>query len=224
MLTPRLFACVGFISGRGILADVGTDHAYLPVYAVKSGLCQAAVACDIAPGPLSSARLNVENARLTEKIRLVLSDGLDQVLPDGISDVVIAGMGGELIIDIVSRAKWLENGINLILQPNTKEAELVKYLCRSGFSIKSKKACRDGRFIYVVVNAAYSGIKKELSELEAWLEGFELNDENVKAYIRKQADRILLASLGMEKSSHEGSAERSAELKLLADNLIRAVE
>ena len=102
-LSKRLMLCAGLVAGGKTVCDFGTDHALLPVYLVENGVCERAHACDIADGPLKSAQKSVEASPCADRIRIIKSDGLDNVSPEGISDVVIAGMGGELIIDIVAR-------------------------------------------------------------------------------------------------------------------------
>lgn len=157
MLNKRLLTCAEFVIGDGIAVDVGTDHAYLPVYLVKSGIVKKAYACDIAQGPLLSAQKSVEREGLSGSIKIIKSDGLENVSSSGVSDVIIAGMGGELIEDIISRAEWVKNGVNLVLQPNTKVSELMSYLYKNGYKIKSEKAVADKRFTYIVINAEYIG-------------------------------------------------------------------
>ncbi|MBR6874655.1 MAG: SAM-dependent methyltransferase, partial [Ruminococcus sp.] len=103
----RLLACARLVRGSRA-ADVGTDHGYLPMYLVQNGICESALACDINEKPLASARENIEKAGLSDKIGVYLSDGLGSVPCEGITDVIVAGMGGELIADIISRANWIK--------------------------------------------------------------------------------------------------------------------
>ena len=103
---------------------------------------------------------------LEDKITLIRSDGLDDVPLQGVSDIVIAGMGGELIFRILGRKISELGGINLILQPNTREAELVGWLYENGFEILAQRAVTDAGLIYIVINAVYKGEMRALSELE----------------------------------------------------------
>ena len=98
MIDNRLKKCCEFVSGRGVVCDVGTDHAYLAAELVLSGKCNKVIASDIKSGPLEAARKTVEKYALSDKIELVLSDGLENIDGLGVSDIVIAGMGGETII------------------------------------------------------------------------------------------------------------------------------
>ena len=76
------------------VCDVGTDHGYLPCFMIKENMCKKALACDVAPMPLKSAEEHINREGLSDRIGTVLSDGLDNVHPEGITDVVMAGMGG----------------------------------------------------------------------------------------------------------------------------------
>lgn len=219
MLTKRLAMCAELVGGRGIVCDIGTDHAYLPVYLVESGKCTNAYACDVADGPLSSARSTVTQSGLADKIRLIKSDGLNSVPPDGISDVVLAGMGGELIMDIIGRADWLKNGVNLVLQPNTRETELIKYLCGNGFDITQKRACEDGRFIYIALGAKYSGNIREISDFDAYVYGLDMADEASCKYIMKQSERIAAAAKGMLSGRNASAHQEAERLEMLAERL-----
>ncbi len=153
-MDSRLLTCARLCKGD-VLCDVGTDHGYLPCYMIENGLCKKAYACDIAPGPLSSAETHIKERSLSDKITAILSDGLDNVEKGDITDVVIAGMGGELIADIIARCGWLKDGITLVLQPMTKPDILRKRLYDLGFCVKSELACISGRFVYSVMQVVY---------------------------------------------------------------------
>lgn len=98
MLDKRLKLCADMVSGEGIVCDVGTDHAYLPVELILSGKCEKVIASDINEHPLDAAARTIKKYGVSDKISLVLSDGLENVPLDGVSDIIIAGMGGETII------------------------------------------------------------------------------------------------------------------------------
>ena len=91
-------------------------------------MCKKALACDVAPMPLKSAEEHINREGLLDRIGTVLSDGLDNVPPEGITDVVMAGMGGELIARLLEKCPWVKNGVNLVLQPMTKWDVLRKWL------------------------------------------------------------------------------------------------
>ena len=119
-LCPRLQMVADFVRDGAAVADIGTDHAYLPVALVLSGKCPRAVVSDLREMPLENARQAIRRYHLEDRIVACLSDGLDEIAPDWAQDIIIAGMGGELIAAILARAPWLRNeGKRLILQPMT---------------------------------------------------------------------------------------------------------
>ena len=151
----RLLTCVKLCKGD-FVADIGTDHGYLPCYMVQNGLCSGAFACDIAPKPLESAEKNIALQGLDDKIQTILTNGLENVPCDKITDIVIAGMGGEMIVSILEGCSWIKRKpVNLVLQPMTKWDFLRRWLYENGFAVTNELACVEGRFVYSVMQTAY---------------------------------------------------------------------
>ena len=164
-LDERLSLCAEFVRQGAKTADIGTDHAYLPVYLVQSGRTDFAVAADVRVGPLENARGNIAESGLENKIKTVLSDGLEKISPDEAEDIVIAGMGSELMIRIIEAAPWLRDSTkHLILQPMTRAEQLREYLCRRGFRIESEKACISCKKTYSVMLCIYDGIVRDCDD------------------------------------------------------------
>ena len=169
-LDARLKLCASFVREGTRLADVGTDHAYLPVKLAAEGKILSAVACDIRQGPLDNARSNIMRFGVEDKVTTVLSDGLDAVPPDSAWDIVIAGMGGELMAAIIRRTRWLYDGKRrLILQPMTRAEVLRTFLCENGFCIEEEKACAVGGKCYSVMQCRYDGIVRPCDERMAYI-------------------------------------------------------
>ncbi len=147
-LSPRLFAIAELVSPCNVLADIGTDHAHLPVEMIRSGRCRRAFACDVNQGPLQRARSAVEQAELSHSITLVCSDGLRSV-PQEYDAVVIAGMGGDLIARILYEQppRCAEK---IVLQPMTKPEVLRRFLFRHGYSILRERAVSEGEKQYII--------------------------------------------------------------------------
>ncbi len=124
MLDKRLRLCADMVVGKRV-CDVGTDHAYLAAALLAEGKCDTAIASDINEKPLAAARATLEKTCVLDRCTLILSDGLKNVPMDGITDIVIAGMGGELIAKILSESNGI-NDKNLILQPMTRSEFLIK--------------------------------------------------------------------------------------------------
>lgn len=216
----RLLACAELCKGSKAV-DVGTDHGHLAAHLVMQGLCENVVACDINEKPLMAAKDTVKRLGLEDKIQTVISDGLDEISPDGITDVFIAGMGGELIADIISRAEWLKsNKVNLVLQPMTKWDHLRKWLYEQGFEVKRELPCEDGRFVYSVMQAEYIGRKPDHEcDIEyLYIGRVDADSASGRKYLTRQAERLETAANGMMRSPDK---KQTAEEMLAAAARIR---
>lgn len=157
MLNTRLHACADFITPGARVCDVGTDHAQLAVYLLESGIAEDVIASDIGQGPLQAAQRTIQAHGLSAKIRTILSDGLQSIPPEGLTHIVIAGMGGETIIHILENCPFPLTQIRLILQPMTKARDLRKWLYANGFALCCEVCVRDERYLYAVMQAQYTG-------------------------------------------------------------------
>ncbi len=167
-LNARLLSAAELTRQGAVLADIGTDHAYLPLFLLSEGRISYAFATDVNKGPLASARANAEEYGLTEKMSFILTDGATALSGKGITDYTICGMGGELIADIVDRAPHLNDAsINLILQPMSRQEKLRAYLLSHGFEIICESYSYDAGKYYVCLQATYTGKCREISEIEA---------------------------------------------------------
>lgn len=160
-LDPRLASAVPYILPGARVADVGTDHAYLPIYLVKEGYAAFAVASDINRGPLGSAKENIAAAGLSDRIPTLLCDGLAKLEPFSPDHILIFGMGGELIIRILSEAPWVKDPkIRLVLQPMSRAHLLRAWLNENGFTVIGESLSESGK-IYQTVCAEYTGKSEE---------------------------------------------------------------
>ena len=174
-LNRRLLAAAAFVRQGSVLADVGTDHAYLPVYLISKGISVRAIAADINQGPIKRAEQNIASAGLASAIETRLTDGLLGLDRLGITDIAICGMGGELISKILEDAPFTASrDIRLILQPMTKADLLRSWLLSHGYEIVDESIVRDDR-IYQVICAEYSGINTEYSPIELLLGRHNIN-------------------------------------------------
>lgn len=212
MLDNRLKMCADMISGKGIVCDVGTDHALLAAYLITTGKCEKVIASDINEGPLESARKTVEKYGISEKVELVLSDGLKNVNGEGVSDIVIAGMGGETIVKILSERQFDLNGIRLILQPMTKAEILRKWLADYGYKIVSENGVSEGEKLYTVITASAMPGCESLTEFES-LRGLFSDDDEIGRKIRqKEAERLLKVSKSLKKAGKVNDAVHYAAM------------
>lgn len=140
------------------VADIGTDHAYLPAYLVLNGISPKALACDVRKGPLDNAKKTVEQYGISDKITLRLSDGFDEILPSEAEDFVMCGMGGTLMEELVSRTEWLKDkSKRIIVQPQSHAEDIRRYFAENGFEILFEDACIDSGKIYCAMAAEYTG-------------------------------------------------------------------
>lgn len=204
MTDNRLLTCAKLVKGNKAV-DVGTDHGYLAVYLISEGICDTVIACDVNEKPLNAARKTVKKSGYEEKIEVVLSDGLDNVKSDGVTDIIMAGMGGELIVKLLEKCSWIKdkgNSINLVLQPMSKSHILRKWLFDNNFSVEKELACEDGGFVYSVMQTSFTGLKPEYLCDNRYLYGGRVEaDEYGAAYLQRQAQRLKTAGLGMLKSA-----------------------
>lgn len=150
-LSPRLQMVADFVLPCACAADIGTDHGYLPVWLLQNGVIQSAIAADIHAGPLANARQSAAAYDLEERFRFVQADGLQFSGAQAADVITIAGMGGETICTILAAAPWLREGRRLILQPQSKAAELADWLWSSGFTIEDAALCRDAGKRYLAL-------------------------------------------------------------------------
>lgn len=153
-LSKRMKFVADFITPGNILADIGTDHGFIPIHMVLEGKIDKAYALDINKGPLARADEHIKEYGLSEKIETRLSDGLHKLNANEAQTVLIAGMGGSLIIKILSEGEHALEGVNeLVLSPHT-EADLVReFLGKSDFIIDREGMVYDAEKYYVVIGA-----------------------------------------------------------------------
>lgn len=167
-LKGRLSLCAEYVREGSRLADIGTDHGYLPIALCQSGKIPYALACDVNPLPLESAARNIAQNGLSGRIETRLSDGLQEIGADEVDDIVIAGMGGELIAAILGGCAWVRDpSKNLILQPMTRHDALMIWLCENGFAIEEQGAVYDAKKYYTVMRVRYDGVRRECDLFEA---------------------------------------------------------
>ncbi len=131
-------------------ADVGCDHGYVSMYLVMTGISRRALAMDVRKGPLSAARSNVEEFGLSDRVELRLSDGLSELSPGDADSLIIAGMGGKLMVSILDKRDVRALGIRMgVLQPQSDIPEFREYLRSRGYSICDERVlCEDGKYYF----------------------------------------------------------------------------
>ncbi len=152
-LSHRLTRVAHYVPQNAIVADIGSDHAYLPCYLVLSNVIEKAIAGEVVKGPFESAQKQVQQEQLTENIEVRLASGLDAILPeDGITAVTIAGMGGPLICSILEQGKEkLTNVERLILQPNVHSKAIRDWAVLNQWRIVEEEILKENDKIYEII-------------------------------------------------------------------------
>lgn len=196
-LDSRLSLCASYARKGKRLADIGTDHAYLPARLCLDGICAGAIAADINPEPLSRGQKTIADCGLENMIQIRLSDGLKEIRPDEADDIVIAGMGGELIASILSACAWIRDASkNLILQPMTRHEALIGWLAENGFAIEEQGAVLDGGKYYTVMRVRYDGIPRGCDLYEASVGRLRPDDEASVGFLKKCLNKLKKQQIG----------------------------
>lgn len=157
-ISKRLLACAGMVRAGAKVADVGADHGYLGIYLLQQGIAENVVATDLRPLPISKAKDNAEAYGVADRMEFICTDGLCGVDPACFDTAVMAGMGSDTMIGIIEAAPWLQAACyTLLLSPQASGQDLRKLLWSKGFSIERELLCRDGGFLYTIMEAQYCG-------------------------------------------------------------------
>ena len=206
-LDSRLMAIANLVRKDRVFADIGTDHAYLPVYLVENGITSKAIAADLRVGPLENAKDAVVSYGFTEQIQLRLSDGLDNFKENEVEEIAVAGMGGLLISQFIERTGWLKNeNIHLILQSMTHVEELRKTLFDNGFIIDKEVVAEDGDKLYIILSAYYYADATAYTDFDLIVGKLPHNDDELsKKYLAKIYDKHNKKLIALQKADKDCS-------------------
>jgi tRNA (adenine22-N1)-methyltransferase len=185
-LSARLYAIARYIPSGSRMADIGTDHAYLPAHLRLQNKICSAVCGEINPGPLRSARELVERLRLTEDVDVRQGNGLDVLQPDEVDVVVIAGMGGALICNILENGtEKLASVHRLILQPNVASHLVRTWLVENGWCLVAEEMVEEGGRKYEILVAVrgyadkpYAGMREEERRKALWMGPYLMREQS----------------------------------------------
>ena len=165
-LSKRLYAVAGLVTEGASVADIGTDHGYVPIYLVESGIASKVIALDVNQGPLNRARMPIVGHGLGDRIETRLSDGLAMIRPGEVDTVIASGMGGPLTIRILQEGKEVADQLNaLILQPQSEICRVRRFLTENGYRIEQEDmVLEDGKY-YPVMRVVH-GTKEPYEEWE----------------------------------------------------------
>ena len=214
-LQPRLRCLADLVPQQARLADIGTDHGYIPVYLLQRGRIDHAIAADIGAEPLEHARRTAEEYGLTEQIDFRLCDGLAGIGAEETDCILIAGMGGETIISILENAPWLRYGEHrLLLQPQSRQELLRTWLTEHGFRILREHLALDKGTIYNVMQVQ-AGVSAPLREVELYGGVNAEEDPLYGDYLDWQINKMAQAVKGLRLSKNDDAQQRADELERL---------
>ena len=169
-LCLRLRSVAELVRQGAVLADVGTDHAYLPLFLLEEGKISRAVCSDVNEGPLASARANAESLGYAGKITFLLTDGLAGVVAHAPTDISSCGMGGELIARILADAPEAHcAGLRFLLQPMSRQEHLRESLARMGFRVLRDVYSLEGNKPYLAMLCEFEGTPRQIDAAEGLL-------------------------------------------------------
>jgi len=221
-LSSRLQKLADWVPQGAAFADVGTDHAYLPVWLVLQKRVASAIASDLRKGPLERAR---ETGRTwgAEGIDYRLGDGLAGIRPEEADVIAIAGMGGGNIVSILEAAPWTADGHHtLLLAPHTKSEVLRRYLMEHGYAITREALVRDHGIIYPVMEVKMG----EMTLTEGQLYGGAklLHDPLGDRYMIEKIIRLQGAVAGSNRSGRPEDQEKADGLRDILTELLEMRE
>lgn len=215
-LSDRLSVVADLVSKNNVLCDVGCDHGYIPIYLIKNGIIPSAIAMDINAGPLERAKAHILEEHLEDKIELRLSNGLEKLAMNEADTVLIAGMGGELIINILEAGKDVLDSVDeVILSPHSEWYSVREYLIHSGFLIVREEMIKDAGKYYVVmkvVRTADAGDEYSKIELSYGRHLLQSKNEILKEYLLNQIDKLDNISFNLSEKKSEVAFERKSEI------------
>ncbi|HFI0112998.1 TPA: tRNA (adenine(22)-N(1))-methyltransferase TrmK [Streptococcus suis] len=208
-LSRRLEAVASFVPQGARLADVGSDHAYLPLFLVEQGRIDFAVAGEVVQGPYQSAQQNVEQAGQSDKISVRMANGLAAVeLDDQVSTVTIAGMGGRLIAEILEAGKDKLGPVErLVLQPNNREDDVRRWLLAHDFQLIAEEILEENDKIYEILVAEKGNVDLTADQLRF---GPYLLEEQSATFQKKWLKELDKLTYALEQVPLERQADRSA--------------
>lgn len=225
-ISKRLQAVSDMVASGSCLADVGTDHGYIPIYLVEEKRIPSAIAMDINRGPLSRARENIERNGLSDQIETRLSDGLDALLPGEADTIVIAGMGGPLAVEILKRGRAvLESCRDLILQPQSEIWTVRRYLDENGWRIRRENMIlEEGKYYPMLLASRGNSEALDIVKLFYGPRLLEKRHPVLLDYLKKEREKLREVREKLSVSGSEKAAERKREIQKLQEINGRALE
>lgn len=214
-LSDRLKVVGGMIKDVNTIVDVGTDHAYIPIYLIKNNIIEKAIASDINSGPVEKAKKNVSNYNLGDKIICRLGGGLTTVKPKEVDAAIIAGMGGNLIRDIIEESKEVFKNLDYaILQPVQNPEVLREYIYKSGYKIIDEELVKEEDKFYEIFKVKYDNKIKEVRPIHYEVSETLIKKKHpvMKEYLAFKLDKYTKIYSGLNQET-ESAIKRKEQLE-----------
>ena len=207
MLTPRLYMIVNNLNTKSV-ADIGTDHGYIPVYLLKNNMVEKAIATDLRKGPLAAAKRTAEKYKVEDKIDLRLGSGLSPIEIGETQSIIIAGMGGELIKNILAEdIKKSRSHEFLLLQPMNSQDVLRKWLFENNFSILKEDIETEGFKVYNLIVAKNGKSQCFSDEFSYHLPEYLYSHKKFNALKEKKKREFLKIKNGLTKAAKRDESQ-----------------
>ena len=217
-LTPRLRTAASLVPEGARLADIGTDHAYLPAALLLEGKIPYAIAADLRQGPLLRAKETAALYGCQKQMGFRLCDGLKGIRPEETDAIVIAGMGGETIAQILEAAPWVrERQVPLVLQPMSSIPDLREWLQEHGYQIQEERLAQEGDNLYVILSVC-SGEMVPMTPAELWA-GRQSSDPLRGLYLAGLLHKLDRAIVGLRRARTEQGETRRQQLEQVREGL-----
>ncbi len=222
VLSPRLRLIADIVPPCRCVADIGTDHAYLPVYLIRQGRCQNAIATDLRPGPLKHAEATLMRYLAAEQITLRLGSGAEPLTPGEADTVIVAGMGGMVIGEMLRTGKDVFAAAEqIIFQPMTAVPELRQAILENGFSVREELLAKEDTTLYHILAVAPvpESVPYSAEELVFGRKLMENRPEHFDEYILRMRQKYQTVLKGSALSRTADAAERHNEAERLLEYL-----
>jgi len=226
LIRGRLALIASKVPKCSCVCDVGTDHAYIPIYLIKNDICSRAIASDLTPGPIETAKRNIEFFGLNSDIETRVGYGLSTLKKNEADVIVIAGMGGVLIAEILEKdIDKAKSASALVIQPMNAIEVTRKWLYDNGFEIFDEELVREGRKIYNVIVAKWTGHTRKVAEVYYYIGEMleKKRDPLLKEYIIRKANTLKNILEEIEKNT-ECEDKKYIEYKSLYNGLSKILE
>lgn len=215
-LSRRLAVAADFVRDGSVTADVGCDHGKLSAFLLDSGKAEFVYATDIRKQPLEKAAALLSEERYRDRYECILTDGLQGLPGDRITDVVIAGVGDDVTEKIITEAPWLcDSSKRLILVPSSRHERVRCFLASEGFETLSEKAVCEKGHSYTVILAQYSGDSKTPDTAEKWIGKIDCFSDDGRRYTDTLGRRLRRVTDGIRDVNDPARKEAAEVLDLI---------